>query len=161
MELFLLCPQHRDVFDTKDIDSNYEYYLVETKAPDGYYGLPGYFNVSVDLKDLYTKTLDPTQTSETKWNPWELSNWEQSSKLIVDGSDETMQPYVKYGTDGDGIGYNYDSSSTPVTYRIRNDAGARLPNTGGPGTNILYLLGSLMLALGSAGLVMRKRRRVG
>ena len=50
---------------------------------------------------------------------------------------------------------------TPVTYRIRNDAGARLPNTGGPGTNILYLLGSLMLALGSAGLVMRKKRRVG
>ena len=46
-------------------------------------------------------------------------------------------------------------------FRFGNEPGAALPNSGGPGSNLLYLLGSLMLALGSAGLVMRKRRRVG
>ena len=133
---------------------------METKAPDGYNCLPGYFKASVDLKNLFTKTLTPAQTSETKWNPWELSDWVQSSKLIVSGSDETMQPYVKYGIEGEGTGYNYDSSSTPVTYRIRNDSGARLPSTGGSGTKRIYLLGIMLIVLAGVGLVMRKRRSV-
>ena len=143
---------------TKDIDANYEYYLVETKTPDGYCSLPGYFNVTVDLKNLYTKTLDPAQISETKWNPWELSNWKQSSKLIVNGSDGAMQPYVKYGIEGNGNGYNYDSSSTTVTYRIRNDAGARLPSTGGPGTSLFYLLGITLFGFAGAEFVLKRRQ---
>jgi len=144
---------------TNDLVANYQYYLIETKAPDGYLSLPGYFNVSVDLKNLYTKTMNPNQTSETKWDPWELSDWEQSSKLLVSGSDETLQSYVKYGIEGDGTGYDYDSSSTPVIYRIRNDAGIRLPNTGGPGTNMLYLIGAALIVLSGVGFLMKKKRR--
>ena len=42
---------------------------------------------------------------------------------------------------------------------IRNDAGVVLPSTGGPGTKMIYLLGTILTALAGAGLVMRKRRR--
>ena len=41
---------------------------------------------------------------------------------------------------------------------INRQPGVELPSTGGPGSNLLYLLGSLMLAFSGAGLVMRKRR---
>ena len=34
-----------------------------------------------------------------------------------------------------------------------------LPNTGGPGTNMLYLLGIMLTGLAGAGLVMKRRRR--
>ena len=47
-----------------------------------------------------------------------------------------------------------------VEITVRNEPGAVLPNTGGPGTNLIYLFGTLLTGLGGAGLVMRKRRRV-
>ena len=37
--------------------------------------------------------------------------------------------------------------------------GYELPSTGGPGTNLLYLLGIMLTAFAGAGLVLRKRRR--
>ena len=44
-------------------------------------------------------------------------------------------------------------------FTIPNTPGAALPNTGGPGTTTLYLLGIMLTAFAGAGLVMRKRRR--
>ena len=43
--------------------------------------------------------------------------------------------------------------------RYGNPPGAALPNTGGPGTNLIYLFGFLMTGLAGAGLVMKRRRR--
>ena len=42
---------------------------------------------------------------------------------------------------------------------VKNTPGAALPNTGGPGTNLIYLLGFLMTGLAGAGLMMKRRRR--
>jgi LPXTG-motif cell wall-anchored protein len=39
-----------------------------------------------------------------------------------------------------------------------NYPGVELPNTGGPGTGLLYLLGFMLTGLAAAGLVMRKQR---
>ena len=33
------------------------------------------------------------------------------------------------------------------------------PSTGGPGTNLIYLIGTILTALAGAGLMMRKRRK--
>ena len=74
-------------------------------------------------------------------------------------TDGTIEP-----TTGDGttlVQYLEARGTDPAGFQIENEPGVALPSTGGPGSNLLYLLGSLMLALGSAGLVMRKRRRVG
>ncbi len=45
------------------------------------------------------------------------------------------------------------------TIYIANEPGAALPNTGGPGTTVLYILGIMLTAFAGTGLVMRKRRR--
>ena len=43
--------------------------------------------------------------------------------------------------------------------KVQNSAGFELPSTGGPGTNLIYLLGIILTSLAGLGLVMRKRRR--
>ena len=42
---------------------------------------------------------------------------------------------------------------------VVNDEGVALPNTGGAGTNLIYLTGIILTGLAGAGLVMRRRRR--
>ena len=42
---------------------------------------------------------------------------------------------------------------------VYNSTGYELPSTGGPGTNLIYILGILLTGIAGAGLVMRKRRR--
>ena len=43
-------------------------------------------------------------------------------------------------------------------YTIQNEPGAALPATGGPGTDMICLLGFMLTGLAGAGLVMRRRR---
>ena len=47
------------------------------------------------------------------------------------------------------------------SFFIENEPGAALPNTGGPGTNLIYLIGSILLAFAGGGMLMRRKRRVG
>ena len=74
--------------------------------------------------------------------------------------------FISIGNDGAGaldltVPHTMINPKSGSDFTVENEPGVALPSTGGPGTNILYLLGSLMLAFGSAGFVMRKRRRVG
>lgn len=54
---------------------------------------------------------------------------------------------------------NAETGETTYTVSIRNETGYALPSTGGPGTNFIYLLGTILTALAGAGLVLKKRRR--
>ena len=58
--------------------------------------------------------------------------------------------------DEDNVDFNATGTISLIT--ITNTPGAALPNTGGPGTTALYLLGIMLTAFASAALVMRKRR---
>ena len=73
----------------------------------------------------------------------------------------TYQPATVAIADDPTTQEDESSPAEDASFTIPNTPGVALPSTGGPGTNILYLLGSLMLAFGSAGFVLRKRRRVG
>ena len=44
------------------------------------------------------------------------------------------------------------------TFVVPNTPGVALPSTGGPGTNLLYLLGITLIGLAGAGFVMKRRR---
>ena len=46
-----------------------------------------------------------------------------------------------------------------TTIAVKNNIGASLPSTGGPGTTLFYLLGTILTAFAGAGLVVRKRRK--
>ncbi|MBQ7437392.1 MAG: LPXTG cell wall anchor domain-containing protein [Oscillospiraceae bacterium] len=53
-----------------------------------------------------------------------------------------------------------DSNNNDVwEITVYNSTGYELPSTGGPGTNLIYLLGTMMTGIAGVGLVMRKRRR--
>ena len=72
-------------------------------------------------------------------------------------ADGTIEP-----TNGDGttlVQYLAAEGTDPAGFQIENEPGAALPNTGGSGTNMIYLLGSILLAFASTGLLMRRKRR--
>ena len=50
-------------------------------------------------------------------------------------------------------------SSTAFRFEIMNNPGVELPAAGGPGTQLLYMLGILFAGCGGAGLVLKKRGR--
>ena len=51
------------------------------------------------------------------------------------------------------------AGAAKASFRIGNTPGAVLPATGGPGINLIYLLGIMFSGFAAVGLVMRKRRR--
>ena len=45
------------------------------------------------------------------------------------------------------------------TFTVRNEPGASLPNAGGPGTNLIYILGILLTGIAGSRLIMRKKKK--
>ena len=68
-------------------------------------------------------------------------------------------------TKEDGSNGNHNSqasisqSAGVYIITVKNEPGAALPNTGGPGTNLIYLFGIMLTGLAGTGLVMKRRRR--
>ena len=96
-----------------DTDDNYQ--LVETKAPDGY--------------NLLTSPASLKLTEDTK------------AKVSIDNGEEEDTTYL----------------TAANVAKIENNQGSVLPSTGGIGTTIFYVLGSVM-ALGALVLLVTKRR---
>ena len=57
----------------------------------------------------------------------------------------------------EGLTVTFNGGSN--TFTVPNPAGPELPSTGGPGTNLIYILGIMLTGLAGAGLVMKRRRR--
>ena len=63
-------------------------------------------------------------------------------------------------TYGDVFSFTYAASSNTASASVENTPGTALPNTGGPGTTLLTILGIMLMAFAGTGmLVMKKRRR--
>ncbi|MBR2255994.1 MAG: Cna B-type domain-containing protein [Blautia sp.] len=108
------------------------YEVKETVTPDGYIQTgEGTFYVKVDSSGLHL--LEKVITDG------KLSYREATTAKVGDVTISTME-----GT---------------VTFTVENTPGAALPSTGGPGTNLIYLIGLTFTAFAGAGLVMKKRRR--
>ena len=70
---------------------NEPYYLVETKAPNGYDMLTEPLKVTIDMTghNTWTKVAD-NSTSQTKPDPYELSNWLQEAAIKLWNMDDTI-----------------------------------------------------------------------
>ena len=108
-------------------------------------------------------TVDFTQgsASQTKPNPYVLSNWLQEATIKVTNTDGTdsgsavrVLPEGEHEIVYDSVNDKTDAS---VTYKIINDQGAELPSAGGPGTTWIYLLG-VILFIGCSTLLIARRR---
>lgn len=110
------------------------YEISETGIPDGY--------IMVDEGKFYIKVQNRNITLLSKDNSKKVKEW--AERVL---------------TDQDKLSFNSETN----TFTIGNTPGAALPDTGGPGTRRIYLLGFLLTGLAAAGLaadlVMRKLRR--
>lgn len=52
-----------------------------------------------------------------------------------------------------------ENGETVYVITIRNVSGIELPSSGGSGTRLIYLLGTILMAFAATGLVMREKRR--
>lgn len=122
----------------KGLDTD-TYYLVETKAPAGYNAVSGDVTIIVAASNSTAEgaapgTKDPSltigSTTSTKVNA-------ETEEKIVDGT--TVLVYKEGGV------------------AVENNTGVALPETGGIGTTIFYVVGSV-LALGAVILLVTKKR---
>lgn len=111
-------------------------------------------------KDVWTKVLDRTEptTSNTKWDPYVLSDWVQNAAVIISAEDELEGYVIREGN----ITYDHNEETGMATarYKIRNDAGIELPSTGGPGTYGFYLIGIIITMLAAAALWVKKKQQM-
>ena len=54
---------------------------------------------------------------------------------------------------------DHTNEATNIAFKVENEAGAPLPNTGGPGTNLTYLFGTALTVFAGAGLTLGRRKR--
>ena len=106
--------------------------MKETSPPDGYVLTgDGTFYVKVDSNGV--KLLE---------------------KIIVDGKLSFTE-----ATETSVGNVSINTLDTTATFTVENTPGASLPSTGGPGTNLLYLFGSMLVMLAGAGFVLQSRKR--
>ena len=105
------------------------YELKEMTPPDGYVILDGsvYFKVVSDNGKTYMRLTDQNGTILT----------DENGSPVLDNDSAVI-------------------SENALTISVKNEPGAALPNTGGTGTNIIYLFGIMLIALAGAGLMMKR-----
>lgn len=52
----------------------------------------------------------------------------------------------------------HTDEAADIAFMVENEPGVALPNTGGPGTNMIYLFGVMLTGFAGVSLVMKKRR---
>lgn len=129
-----------------------QYYIKETKAPDGYNLIETPIPVALNITDTYTPKPDGTAT-DIKPADTVIYDWKQEATVTLG------EGYTKLvDKDGKEIGHLDADSVTGMSYYfIMNNPGAVLPQTGGIGTYVIYITG-LVLVLGSGAMLIRRRR---
>ena len=121
------------------------YEISEKKAPDGYVlseDITFYFKIeSGEVKWLVKGTDKPSEWEENLEN--EMVHFEPAHAAVEADPENGIEA----------------QSVSNVSFRISNEPGAALPHTGGPGTGIFTILGSLLIA-GAGLLLWRKRRTI-
>ena len=139
-------------FNFKGIDDGL-YRLTETKTPNGYNTL--------DPKEVYIKvTAEHSAEDKIKSLTAEIGSWTERSGFEKDtaGTKEGKVVQLTPNMEGKEIPTLGTVGSYGVLEgKIRNNKGATLPETGGIGTTIFYVVGSV-LVLGAVILLVTKRR---
>ena len=145
--------QNPGVFSFENLDAGY-YKVVETQYPTGY--IKGsddpifevkYNKGYVEPEIVLVYTSGPNIGQPITGNATELV---KIGQVVTTQDGETIDWTDNGGYDG----------TVSADIIMGNTPGAALPNTGGPGTKLFYLLGIILTTFAGAGLVMWKRRRV-
>ena len=111
------------------------YYRITEKTPPAEYVITGDAEFFIEVTDEGVNLLTKGEGTPDSW----------PKDAVTYGNVKTFKAATAYA----------NAQAT-----VENTTGAALPNTGGPGTNLIYLFGIMLTALAGAGLVIRRRRRV-
>ena len=141
------------------------YYLKETKAPDGFIKDPNPHEIKIEATTRTEKVTEYTTDGENWYKEAKGVANEKSYtydmevldtyKVFVDGKETATYHFINKGSD---IEINW-TEEPPVEKpsEIVNTKGTELPSTGGIGTTMFYVVGSI-LVIGAAVLLISKRR---
>ncbi len=128
----------KGIFKVIGLDQN-TYYLEETVAPAG-------FNL---LKDPIRLDIEATYTAE----PDSVSGLHKVEKL-------TIRLNVEVDDNGDPVVSDGNVDTGIVEITVENSTGVELPSTGGMGTTIFYVIGSILVAGTAILFITRKRMSI-
>ena len=120
-----------------------------SSAAKKYTGIP----IPAMLRSL--RSRQPIFTPQLAMNMSGIAGSQLNYWVAEDGA--TRHGYTLYG-ELNGSAFACEMESKAITWKIRNDAGAELPATGGPGTWICTFFGTVLLA--GTGLLIWKRRKM-
>ena len=138
------------------LEANEKYYLVETVAPAGHILLDHPLPVTLTITDSFIPK--PGTTSQETRPADGIYDWTQTAVLNITNS-AVQRTDANNTQDLTHAALVADSENAILYFRIANPTGVELPMTGGIGTTIFYILGSI-LAVG-CGIVLIARRRAG
>ena len=128
----------------EQLEEGEQYYLVETQVPPGYTAIDP-IPLNLVLTDVYTPKPENG-----------IYDWTQSAALTLDVDSGVKRTNADNTKDLTHSG-TANSDNEIIYYRIINNPGAELPKTGGIGTTIFYVLGSLLVITGGIFLIARRR----
>ncbi|MBQ9662950.1 MAG: LPXTG cell wall anchor domain-containing protein, partial [Oscillospiraceae bacterium] len=143
---------------SEKLNENEKYYIVESKSPDGYNMLTYPIEVTFSISDSYTPVSPDGDTTTTR-PATGLYNWVETAVLSLDVSSGVKRTDAGGTVELTHSGIDKDSETVTMYYRIMNNPGYELPATGGPGTRLFTILGSILI-LGSGALLWRRRRLI-
>ncbi len=121
-----------------------EYKIVETVTPPGY--------VKPVMNDIFIKVVYDDTTGMPVITRY---------KEAYTGDDSNSRTEVEERDNLLGVTFSQVANAEDsAVITVGNTPGVALPNTGGPGTNLIYLLGFMFTGLAGVGLILRKRRKV-
>ena len=143
-----------------------EYYLVETKTPDGYNTIDPIL-VTLGITDQYIPQNDPQSFSETRPEN-DFYTWNQTAVLQIGVmADNTKVDSVKRTDQRNEEGYYTedltqttivrDSTTATQYYSIINNQGLTLPETGGSGRDTFTAAGIILIAMAVIAAILWRR----
>lgn len=143
------------ITETLEVDANGElvfrglaagtYTITEIKAPNGYNMLTAPIGVVISCE--YVKGADGLPSA--KWTAKYAQMVQEGGEYVLPIETDTNNPYKPI--DFDGVQGMF------VELKIENSTGALLPSTGGIGTTIFYVAGSILVLAAVVLLVTKKR----
>lgn len=128
---------------TKKIDGKTVEYTSAFETTDGVQTIHGLPDGTYKLEEVY---VPAGYITTVKYIKFDIEN-------------RVMKNVTTNTEDASTIDFTAAGENSLALLKIENTPGAALPNTGGPGTCMIYLSGMALICLATAGLVMKRRQK--
>ena len=142
-----------------------EYRISETKMPTGFikpvvndiFFKVGYNDQGIIVTRYRNEVQVETITENGQTITREIERNDADVVSVTQGSSAEFGYVTRYTTDDTWLGIHGSAGDVPPTFIVGNMPGASLPSTGGPGTTMFYIVGSILTMLAAVLLITKKR----